>query len=99
MRDLTPELERRDSLRKRPNAACELFLGTQCHDAVIVDASRGGIFVETDAPLQPAAVVRVRLRGAERFAVVVHQRHVPVRLHKLVPGGVGLRWVRGESAH
>jgi len=66
---------------------------------VIVDASRDGVFVETDAPVWPAALVRVRLQGAERFALVVRQRHVPHGLRKLSPGGIGLRWVRGETAH
>ena len=98
MRDFGPELERRQHLRHRPNAACEVFIGAQRHDATIVDYSRGGVFVETDAPVWPAALVRVRLQGAERFALVVHQRHVPVRLRKLLPGGVGLRWVRGTAA-
>lgn len=98
MRDFGPELERRQDLRRRPNATCELFLGAQRYDATIVDSSRGGVFVQTDAPVWPAALVRVRLQGAERFALVVHQRHTPVRLRKLVPGGVGLRWVRARTA-
>jgi hypothetical protein len=99
MRHFGPDLERRRDLRHRPNAACEIFLGAQRHEATIVDYSHGGVFVQTDAPVWPAALVRVRLKGAERFALVVHQRHIPVRLRKLVPGGVGLRWVRAAAAH
>jgi len=99
VRTFRPELERRQYLRHRPNAACELFLGDQRHDATIVDYSRGGVFVQTDAPVWPAALVRLRLQGAERFALVVHQRQVPPRLRNLVPGGVGLRWVRARMAH
>jgi hypothetical protein len=97
MRDFTPELERRQHLRKRPQAACDLFVGGQRHDATIIDASSGGVFVLTDAPVGPSETVRVRLQGAERTAIVVHQRQVAMRLRKLVPGGVGLRWVRAGT--
>jgi hypothetical protein len=98
MRDFGPELERRQSVRHRPRAECELFVGSRAHPATILDASRGGLFVSTDAPVWPAALVRVRLQGAERYALVVHQRHVPPRLRALLPGGIGLRWVRSTRS-
>ncbi len=98
MRDLGPDLERREHQRHRPHATCELFIGAQRHEATIVDYSRGGVFIETAAPVWPAALVRVRMQDAERFALVVHQRHIPHRLRNLVPGGVGLRWVRGKTS-
>ena len=94
MRDFGLELERRQSLRHRPRAECELFVGEHAYPATILDASRGGLFVSPQAPVWPAALVRVRLQGAERYALVVHQRHVPPRLRALLPGGVGLRWIR-----
>lgn len=93
MRDLGPELERREHTRQQPRVACELFLGARRHEATIVDASRGGLFVATEAPVWPSALVRVRLDGAERVAVVVHERHIPPRLRALLPHGIGLRWV------
>jgi hypothetical protein len=93
MRDLGPELERREHTRQQPRVACELFLGARRYEATILDASGGGLFVATEAPVWPSALVRVRLEGAERFAVVVHERHVPPRLRALLPRGVGLRWV------
>jgi hypothetical protein len=98
MRELGCEIERREHLRQRPNASCELFLGAERYDATIVDIGRGGLFVHTDAPVWPAALVRVRFAGAERCALVVHQRQVPHQLRKLVPGGIGLRWVRAKSS-
>jgi hypothetical protein len=58
----------------------------------------GRLFVSTEAPVWPAALVRVRLRGAERYALVVHQRHVPPRLRALLAGGIGLRWVRSTRS-
>ena len=94
MRDFGPDLERRQHLRHRPHAECELFVGPHSHPATIIDASRGGLFVSTEAPVWPTALVRVRFEGAERFAVVVHQRQIPPRLRALLPGGIGLRWVR-----
>lgn len=98
MRDLGPELERRAHVRQQPNVACELFLGAQRHEATILDVSRGGVFVSTDAQIPPSALVRVRLDGVERFAVPVHERQVPPRLRELVPRGIGLRWMRGAPS-
>ena len=76
-----------------------MYVGAQRHTATVVDASPGGLFIQTDAPLWPTALVRVRHAGCDRFAVVVHQRHVPQRLRALLPGGVGVRWVRAGAPH
>ncbi len=94
MRDLGPELERRADARQQPRVACELLLGAQRHEATVLDSSSGGLFISTEAPVVPSTLVRVRLEGAERVAVVVHERHIPARLRALLPRGVGLRWVR-----
>lgn len=99
MRDFGPDLERRQSLRHRPHAACEIRVGANSHPATIVDASRGGLFVATEAPVWPNALVRVLFRGAERIALVVHQRQIPPRLRALLPGGIGLRWVRSTHSN
>jgi PilZ domain len=98
MRDFGPDLERRQSLRHRPHAECEIFVGARAYPAAILDASRGGLFVSTEAPVWPTALVRVRFNGAERHALVVHQRHIPPRLRALLPGGIGLRWVRSTPS-
>lgn len=94
MREFGPDLERRHSLRHRPHAECELLVGAHAHPATIRDASRGGLFVATEAPVWPNALVRVRFQGADRIALVVHQRQIPARLRAILPGGIGLRWVR-----
>jgi hypothetical protein len=99
MRDLGPALERRAHMRQQPKVACELFLGGRRHEATILDASRGGLFVATEAPVWPLALVRVRREGSERFAVVVHERHIPARLRALLPRGVGLRWLRSSPSN
>lgn len=95
MRDFGPDLERREHLRhRRPHVECEFLVGAHSHPATIIDASRGGLFLSTEAPVWPNALVRVRFQGADRIALVVHQRQIPHRLRALVPGGIGLRWVR-----
>lgn len=92
MSELPAELERRSHRRVRPHTACELFLGARRYPGTIEDASRGGAFVRTTAPVRRGARLRVRWEGEERFAVVVHQRPVPSFLRWVSTPGVGLRW-------
>jgi hypothetical protein len=99
MRDLGDDLERRTSLRHRLEAPCEVLVAGRSHEAILIDASRDGVFVTSDAPLWPGALVRVRLEAADRYALVLRERHVPVRLRDLVPRGFGLRWVASGSTH
>lgn len=93
MGDLVGDLERRQWQRQPQGAVCELFVAGRHHKAEVVDASRGGVFVTSDAPLWPGALVRIRARNAERYALVMRERQVPMRLRDLVPRGFGLRWV------
>ena len=41
-------------------AGAELLVGAGSHPATIIDASRGGLFLATEAPVWPNALVRVR---------------------------------------
>lgn len=99
MRELGLDLERREHLRHRPDLPCELFLGGQSHAVQVVDLSQGGAFVQSDVGLWPGALVRVRLRAADRYAVVLRERHVPLRLRELLPRGFALRWIGSAAAH
>lgn len=92
MPELTAELERRGNRRVRPRTTCELFVGARRFEGTIEDASRGGAFLRTDAPVRMGARVRVRWEGEERFAVVVHVRPVPTFLRWVSTPGIGLRW-------
>jgi hypothetical protein len=98
MRDLGAELERRQHLRHRHEVDCDLFLVGENHPATIVDLSRGGVFVRSEAPAWPGALVRVRTRHADRYAIVLRERHVPHHLRALVGRGFGLRWVGASGA-
>jgi len=98
MAELMTELERRGHRRVRPRTGCELFVGARRFEATIEDASRGGAFVRTEAPLRRGARVRVRWEGEERFAIVVHERPVPSFLRWVSTPGVGLRWTRLDPA-
>jgi len=92
MAELMPELERRGHRRVRPRTACELYVGARRFEGTIEDASRGGVFVRTDAPVRRGARVRVRWENEERFAIVVHERPVPSMLRWISTPGIGLRW-------
>lgn len=92
MRQLVSELERRAHRRVRPRTECELLVGARRFEGRIEDASRGGVFVRTEAVVRCGALVRVRWEGQERFAVVVYLRPVPSFLRWVSLGGIGLRW-------
>ena len=94
MQHWAEELDRRRSARHRHDAACELLLEGRTHPATVVDLSQGGVYVESEAPVWPGAMVRIRLREYERYALVLRERQIPHRLRGLVPRGFGLRWVR-----
>ena len=99
MRDLGSELERREHLRHRQDLRGEVFLAGRAHDVTVLDLSRGGAFVESDAAMWPGALVRVRVHDVERYGVVLRERHVPFRLRELLPRGFALRWVGSAAAH
>jgi hypothetical protein len=93
MRELAADLERRHSFRHQPHAACELFLAGRHHPATVVDLSRGGVFLESEAPAWPGALVRLRIGARDRYALVLRERQVPHHVRGLVARGFGLRWV------
>lgn len=99
MRDLGVELERRVHLRHRQGVPCEMFLAGRALDVTVVDVSRGGAFVHGDAPLWPGALVRIRIHDADRYAIVLRERHVPHHLRRLLPRGFALRWIRSRAAN
>lgn len=97
MRDLVPEFERRLHRRVEPRQACELLVGAHRHAGMILEISRGGGYVRTEAQLPAGQRVRVRFADQEREAVVVHSRGVARSLRRFLQGGVGLRWVEAHA--
>jgi hypothetical protein len=93
MRELDPELERRTQRRVQPQSECEVIVGGNRHAGVIVDVSRGGVFVRTDARAAAGDRVAVRYGGDERPAQVVHVRAPSRSLRWVATGGLGLRWI------
>jgi hypothetical protein len=98
MEQLVDELERREHIRHRQETECELLLADRTHAATLVDLSRGGVFVRSEAPVWPGVMVRLRLRNIERYALVMRERHIPHRLRDLVPRGFALRWIGSGAA-
>jgi hypothetical protein len=97
MAELVAELERRAHRRVRPHTECELFVGARRFEGTIEDASHGGAFVRTAAPVRRGTRVRLRWEGEERFAVVVHERQVSSYLRWVATPGIGVRWVNGSD--
>jgi PilZ domain len=97
MQGWAEELERRQSTRHRHAAECEVLLEGCTHAATVVDLSQGGVYVESDAPVWPGAMVRVRMRDLERYALVLRERQIPHRLRGIVAHGFGLRWIRSGA--
>ena len=95
---LVSELERREFMRHPQDSQCEILLADRTHVATLIDLSRGGVYVQSDAPVWPGAMVRLRLRSIERYALVLRERQIPHQLRSLIPRGFGLRWVRNHSA-
>lgn len=93
MRKLDPALERRRNERNGPRRVCELVVGELVYPATIVDTSRGGLFVLTEAPAERGVPVSVLEKGDERLAVVVHVRRPARSLLRVTTGGLGLRWL------
>lgn len=97
MRSLVPELERREHRRMRPSQPCELMVGANRHLGTIVEMSRGGVYVRTEARPRRGERVRVRFAGRDFQAEVVHTHTVPHSLGYLLPCGLGLRWIPRTS--
>ena len=97
MHDIDPEFERRRHRRQRPSHPCELVTEAQRHAGTMLEISRGGSYVRTEARLRPGQRVRVQFADREQLAVVVHARGVPRSLAFALQGGVGLRWVAADA--
>jgi hypothetical protein len=98
MRNLVPEFERRLHRRAEPSHPCELVIGAHRHAGTILEISRGGGYVRTEAQLPAGQRVRVRFADQEREAVVIHSRGVARSLRRFLQGGVGLRWVEAKAS-
>ncbi len=97
-------MERRSEQRIRRRLSCELFADGHRYQGIVVDLSATGLFLQTDAALDPGTQVDVLLKGS-RFpevivrAVVARRRLTPTLLASVIHRGVGLRIVEAPEAY
>ncbi len=95
---------RRDERRKR-RLTCRLRHQGDALRGIVLDLSRGGLFVQTSTPLPPRSEVVVEVDersdgpAFEVRARVVRRRRVPQRLAALMPAGLGLRVLEAPEAY
>lgn len=95
---------RRDERRKR-RLTCQLRHGSEALRGIVLDVSRGGLFVQTSTPVPSGTEVIVafppRAEGPafELRARVVRRRRVPQRLASLAPSGLGLQVLEAPDAY
>ena len=88
--------------RYRKRVPCQLVVGGGSHPGMVLNVSRGGLFVQTGARARPGDRVRIALNASPRLgaigleARVVWKRVSPPRLHSVTQGGVGLE-IQGAS--
>ena len=89
------QIQAQPRIRKR--IPCSLRIGGRRHSGLILNLSRGGLFVQTTAGGEPGAGLAVELNlGAEADALeldaeVVWRRVVAAHLRTITHAGVGLR--------
>jgi hypothetical protein len=97
-------MERRSEQRIKRRLSCELFADGHRYQGIVVDLSASGLFLQTDAALDPGTRVDVLLKGS-RFpevivrAVVARRRLTPTLLASIIHRGVGLRIVEAPEAY
>jgi len=82
--------------RVKRRFSCEFYAGGQRYRGIVVELSRGGLFVQTDATTRPGTEIEVHLAGSgvvpdmRLRALVVRRRMVPAPLATAVRRGIGL---------
>jgi Tfp pilus assembly protein PilZ len=91
--------------RFRKRLPCRLKVAGGSHSAMVLNVSRGGLFVQTGAGPPPGAEVRVELDVASHSdsvpigGKVVWRRMVAPHLRSLTQGGVGVRIESAPEAY
>jgi hypothetical protein len=89
--------------RFKKRVPCAVRIGGRRHSGIVLNVSRGGLYVQSSATASPGASVNVELTPSDRDAIeleatVVWKRVVPTRLRGVAHGGVGLRIERASEA-
>jgi Tfp pilus assembly protein PilZ len=91
--------------RFKKRLPCRLKVAGSSHTAMVLNVSRGGLFVQTSAGPPPGADVEIDLDVASRTeavpigARVVWRRVVAPHLRTIAPGGVGVRIESAPEAY
>jgi hypothetical protein len=84
---------------------CEIVYDGRAQNAIVLDVSRTGLFVQTAARLAPGTEIDLDVRleaSAEPIrlrAAVARQKAVPAQLTGVAQGGVGLRILEAPRAY
>ena len=91
--------------RYRKRVPCRLVIGDGSHPGMVLNVSRGGLFVQTSARARPGDRVRIALNtNSQRNAIglearVVWKRVSPPQLQSFTQGGVGLKIQLASEAY
>ena len=83
--------------RFRRRIPCQLEVGNNAYSGMVLNLSRGGLFVQTSAEIRPGDAIRVDLnlpsgpRPIELAGKIVWNRVVGARMRTMTQGGVGLQ--------
>jgi hypothetical protein len=97
--------DRRQGLRVKKRIPCEIQINEQWQQALVLDVSWSGLFVQTRRSIDPGAEVGIRLRlpgrseTIELLAAVARARRVPPRLASVAQAGLGLRIRTAPNAY
>ncbi len=88
-------MQRTGERRFRKRLPCQLMTSSHAHMGMVLNVSRGGLFVQTSVSTRPGDRIRLQLNpGApeqmEIGAEVRWKRVVAPQLRAISPGGVGL---------
>jgi len=97
-------MDRRISTRSKRRIPCEFQYQGHRYRGIAVNVSPGGLFIQTNATLDPGADLEVvflgdRLRGVSLRGTVARRRAPPAALASVIHAGLGLRIVEAPDAY
>src|SRR5262245_50071682 len=98
-------MERRETQRTRRRVPCLFSYEGHVHNALVVDLSISGLFLQTDTAIAPGTELMLRMRGEPPFedlelrGRVVRRRFTPNVIATLIRRGVGIRILSAPPAY
>jgi hypothetical protein len=96
--------DRRSVNRKKRRIPCHLWVGKRVHNALVLDLSPTGLFIQTHAKTNRGDRLDLRLPGIDNAMLdlvveVVRVRQVPQALLAAAKGGIGVRIVNAPEEY